>query len=115
VTSEVVVYTNAGDAVTNYTLKVYGATRFLKGAKPLHLPAYGDKQHADFFAGPENSRGEVIVLRANVVWNLTVQTCGALAPYSCRNATEPPKLTLTQALAELKKYAAKQRIRVGDR
>jgi hypothetical protein len=49
-----------------------------------------------------------------VVWTLTVQSCGPLAPFSCRSAVDPPKMTMAQALAELKKYGLKQKDRVGS-
>jgi hypothetical protein len=49
-------------------------------ARALQVKGSVVEQHADFFAGPDNSRGEVIVRKNNVVWVLTVENCGPSAP-----------------------------------
>jgi hypothetical protein len=113
VTSDLAVSTNPRDAATEYKLMVAQNTG-LKGDTALHLPAYGDEQYADFFLSPMRARGEVIVRKNNVVWNLTIENCGPLAPAGCLGGSTPPKLTVSQALAELKKFAPKQKARVGS-
>ena len=114
VTSDARVFANRGDAMSDFTLKVFGATHYLKGAKELRLPVYGDEQHADFFANVANARGEVIVRKNNVVWTVTVQNCGASTAYACIHGPDAPQITKAQSLAELKKYPPKQKARVGS-
>jgi hypothetical protein len=57
--------------------------------------------------------GEVVVHKGNIVWMVTVQSCSHLAPGGCLLGTTPPKMAAAQALAELKKYALKQKARIG--
>jgi hypothetical protein len=111
VTSDVAVAGTPADAATEYRLWVAAYTGF-EGDRVIHLPSYGDEQSADYLANPERARGQLIVRKNNVVWDLTVENCGTLAPYGCAGTT-PPKMTMAQALAELKKYAAKLKARVG--
>ena len=118
VTSEVTVATNAANAAHVYAIVVGGNTG-LEGDTIVRLPSYGDRQTADFFLGPlrggaRRARGEVIVRRRNVVWQLTVESCGPYAPAGCLGGVTPPDLTKAQAIAELKKYAPKQKARVGN-
>jgi hypothetical protein len=118
VTSDVAVARNPGDAKSVYKRTV-AAGIGLKGITVLRLPAYGDQQHADFFSGPNaggaaRARGELIIRKHDVVWTLTVENCGPYAPAGCLDSATPPKMTKAQAMAELKKYALKQRARIGN-
>jgi hypothetical protein len=113
VTSDVAVSSNPRAAATEYNLMIAAHTGFT-GDTTLHLPAYGDGQYADFFLDPMRARGQVIVRKHNVVWSVTVENCGPLAPYSCVGGTDPPKMTNAQSLTELKKYALKQKALVGS-
>ena len=110
VTSSVAVARNSGNAARVYKITVGGNTGF-KGDTVFHLPAYGDEQYADF--NPTRARGELIVRKGTVVWDLTVENCGPLAPAGCLGGATPPKMTKAQALAELKRYARKQKARIG--
>lgn len=110
VTNLVASASSAANAETEYRLHVGGETGF-KGDTVLRLPAYGDEQYADF--NPARARGELIVRKGNVVWTLTVENCSTLSPYGCVGGTTPPKMTKAQALSELKRYAPKEKARVG--
>jgi hypothetical protein len=110
VTSDVVVWKSVGEARTAYRITLGGYTG-TPGATTLKLPAFGDEQAADF--APKPARGQLIVRKGSVVWRLTVQDCGELAPAGCVLGRTPPKLTRTQALAELEKYARVQEARIG--
>jgi hypothetical protein len=67
----------------------------------LQLPAYGDQQLALYQSPKVGSKAELLVRRNRVVWQLEVSGDGLLV-------IPKPKL-----LAELGKYAAKQKARVG--
>jgi hypothetical protein len=67
----------------------------------LRLPAHGDEQIALYQSPKVGSRAELLVRRNSTVWQLEVAGEGLLV-------IPKPKL-----LAELKKYAAKQKARVG--
>ncbi len=84
-----------------------------KGEVVLRLPSYGDEQFADYLPNPQRPHGQLIVRKGDVVWYLTVENCTSLAP-SCygTSRTEQP-IGKGHALAELKKYAAKEKARVG--
>jgi hypothetical protein len=85
----------------------------LKGEVTLKLPSYGDEQFADYLPNPSRPHGQLIVRRNTVVWYLTVENCTPLS-FSCygTSRTEKP-IGRAKATAELKKYAAKQKARVG--
>jgi hypothetical protein len=90
------------------------------GEKSLSLPRYGDEQTANWAdyknsAGAERARSALVVRKANVIWTLTIEDCGVLAPFGCFFGPTPPKITQAQAVAELEKYARKQQARVGSR
>lgn len=112
VTTEVAVARSPAGAARVYATTVAGNTG-LPGHTPVPLPVYGDQQTADFFASPQRARGEVIVRRGRIVWHLTVESCGPLAPAGCLGGVTPPKLTKVEAIAELRKYAPRQKARVG--
>jgi hypothetical protein len=80
--------------------KAYAAFKsdFGKGSK-LQLPPFGDEQVAIY--KPGSSIGEMLVRRNSVVWELSIEGGGLLVI---------PKAKL---IAELKKYGAKQKARVG--
>jgi hypothetical protein len=111
VTSDVVVWKKASDAASNYRITLGGYTH-LPHSTAYKLPAYGDEQVAEY--EPEAGMGEVVVHKGNIVWMVTVQSCSHLAPAGCVLGTTPPKMTAAQALAELKKYALKQKARIGS-
>jgi hypothetical protein len=67
----------------------------------VRLPAYGDQQLALYQSPRVGSKAEVLVRRNRVVWQLEVAGGGLLT------------LSKPALLAELRKYAAKQRARVG--
>jgi hypothetical protein len=48
-----------------------------------------------------------------VVWRLSFESCGPTAPSGCFFGRTPPKTTKAQALAALRKWAQKQKARVG--
>jgi len=82
-----------------------------RGEKTLALPRYGDEQTANWADyrnadGAERARAALVVRRGNVIWTLTVESCGDLAPFACFFGPTPPKVTQTYAVAELKRYAA---------
>jgi hypothetical protein len=110
VTSDVVVWKQAADAASNYRITL-GSYTHLPRSTPYKLPAYGNEQVAEY--EPEAGMGEVVVHRGNIVWMVTVQSCSHFAPAGCVLGTTPPKMTAQQALAELKKYALKQKARIG--
>ena len=71
----------------------------------VSLPSYGQRQTAVFVrrfptVGPQ---AILFVLKGSVVWQLRVQTVS--------RQWNPPRATV---LAELKKYASKQKVRVGN-
>jgi hypothetical protein len=66
----------------------------------LRLPAYGDEQLALYQSRP-SGKAELIVRRSSVVWQVEVAGGGLLA------------LSRAALLAELQKYAAAQKRRVG--
>jgi hypothetical protein len=111
VTSNVAVSKTPGDAATVYERTV-AAYSGVGNEKALRLPAYGDEQHARFLLPA--ARAELIVRKNTVVWMLWVENCGPYSHTGCFFGTTPPKLTAAQALAELKKYAQKQKARVGS-
>jgi len=111
VTSDVVVWKTAAEAATGYRITLGAYTR-LPNSTALRLPAYGDEQVAEFEKQP--GMAQVIVHRGNIVWHVTVQDCGPLAPAGCLFGRTPPKLTLAQALGELRIYAARQKARIGN-
>jgi hypothetical protein len=111
VTSDVVVFKNPADLESDYKITLGGYTH-LPHSAAYRLPAYGDEQVAEY--EPEPGMSEVVVHRGNLVWMVTVQNCSHFAPSGCRLGTTPPKLTAAQALAELKKYALKQKARIGS-
>ena len=80
--------------------------------KVLRLPAYGDEQFARFV--PPAARAELIVRTNTVVWMLSVERCGPYSHTGCFFGRTPPKLTMAQGLVELRKYALKQKARVGS-
>ena len=102
VTSKVDVWSSAGDAAKDYKITLATYTGF-GGVTVFRLPAYGDEQYADY--NPKTATGQVIVRKNGVVWRLTVDNVVG----SSRR-----KLTKTQALSELKKYALKEKRRVGS-
>jgi hypothetical protein len=67
----------------------------------LQLPAYGDEQLALYQSPRVGSKAELLVRRNRVVWQVEVGGGGLLAI---------PKSTL---VGELRKYAAKQKARIG--
>jgi hypothetical protein len=88
-----------------------------KGERALSLPRYGDEQTANWADyknsdGAERARAALVVRQGGVVWTLVVEDCGVLSPFGCFFGPTP-KITQAQAIAELKRYAAKQKARVG--
>jgi hypothetical protein len=86
-------------------------------AKSLNLPRYGEEQTANWAdhkgaGGAERARAALVVRKGNVVWTLVVEDCGDLAPFGCFFGPSP-KITQAQAVAELRKYAEKQKAQVG--
>jgi hypothetical protein len=110
VTSDVVVEKPA-DVEPDYKITLGGYTH-LPHSTAYKLPAYGDEQVAEY--EPEQGMGEIVVHKGNRIWMVTVQNCSHFAPSGCLLGTTPPKLTAAQALAELKKYALKQKARIGS-
>jgi hypothetical protein len=110
-TSYAEVWKDAAGAKAGYTTAVAGYSGF-GNEKVLQLPASGDEQHSDF--NPTPARGQLIVRKNRVVWRLTIQSCGPLAPAGCLFGRTPPKMTQAQALSELAKYAPRQKARVGN-
>ena len=66
----------------------------------VRLPSYGDQQLATVTTRP-TVKAEVLVRKGAVVWQLEVATGGTAV------------MTRAQALGELKKYATKQKRRIG--
>jgi hypothetical protein len=85
-----------------------------KGEVVLRLPSYGDEQYADYLPNPTRPHDQLIVRKNQVVWYLTLENCTPLAA-SCygTSRTEQP-IGKAQALAELTKYGAKEKARVGN-
>jgi hypothetical protein len=69
----------------------------------FRLPKYGDEQHASFLLGT----AQLIVRTDTVVWTLILMRTGS-------TGSNPNELTKAEAVAELKKYGAKQMRRVGS-
>jgi hypothetical protein len=90
-----------------------------KGEKTLSVPRYGDEQTAEFADytnadGAKRAFGALVVRKGNIIWVVSVENCSSpLAPASCIFGVTPPKIAQATALVELKKYAAKQKARVG--
>jgi hypothetical protein len=90
-----------------------------KGEKTLSVPKYGDEQTAEFADytnadGAKRAFAAVVVRKGNIIWVVSVENCSSpLAPASCIFGVTPPKITQAAALVELKKYAAKQKARIG--
>jgi len=107
----------AGGSEATYASEVEQISGF-RGEKALSLPRYGDRQTANWADyknsdGAERARAALVVLKNHVVWTLVVERCGLLAPYGCSFGPTPPKITRAQAVAELEKYAATLKVRVG--
>jgi hypothetical protein len=83
-----------------------------KGESVLSLPRYGDEQFADYLPHPERPHGQLIVRKGKLVWYLTVENCTIYSSCYGTSRTEQP-IGKTLATAELKKYGAKQKARVG--
>ena len=84
--------------------KVYSAlkTDLRRGSvSVLSFPAHGDEQIALYQSPKLGSKVQLLVRRNAVVWQLEISGGGLLV------------LTKAQLLAELKKYAGKQKARVG--
>jgi hypothetical protein len=111
VTSNAAVSRTPGAAGTVYARTV-AAYSGVGNEQALRLPAYGDEQHARFILPA--ARAELIVRKNTVVWMLSVENCGVYSHTGCFFGRTPPKLTAAQAMAELKKYALKQKARVGS-
>jgi hypothetical protein len=93
-------------------------TSGFRGEKTLSLPRYGDQQTANWADykdsdGVERARAALVVLKGHVVWTLVVEHCGLLSPYGCLLGPTPPKIARAQAVAELERYAAKLKARIG--
>jgi len=109
-TSEAAASAAAGRATAGYRVMLATETG-LPGASALKLPSYGREQRAEY--QPDPGLGVLVVHQGNVVWRLAVQDCGPQSPAGCLGGVTPPKLTRSQAVAELEKYARKQKARVG--
>jgi hypothetical protein len=90
------VYTTANSSQAKKAYVLF--KRETSGSK-LPLPLYGDEQIVQYKSGSEIEN--MTVRRNGVVWQLSVQSLSLL------------NLSKAQLTAELKKYAAKQRSRVG--
>ncbi len=108
-TSDVAVSGAGKRAAAGYKIMLAAYTGF-PGVSALKLPAYGDEQRAEY--QPDPGRGVLVVHKGNVVWRLVVEDCGPQSPAGCLGSVTPPKLTRAQALAELRKYAPKQKRRL---
>jgi hypothetical protein len=97
----------------NLYRQTIGANTGLEGEATLKLPGYGDEQFADYLPNPSRPHGQLIVRRNRVVWYLTVENCTPLS-FSCygTSRTEKP-IGQAKAAAELKRYATKQKARIG--
>jgi hypothetical protein len=117
VTDLVEVAPNASGANSMYASYV-GQNSGFPGEKSLHVPCYGEEQIANW-ASYKNSddapraRAALVVRKGNVIWVLNVENCGVLSPNRCIFGPTPPRISEAQAVAELKRYAAKQKARVG--
>lgn len=90
------------------------------GEKALKVPKYGDEQTAEFADyknsdGAERAFAGLVVRKGDFIWALEVENCGdtELAAAGCAFGPSPPRITMATALVELKKYAAKQKERLG--
>ena len=70
-----------------------------RGGRPVRLPSYGDEHGA--LLNPDPIGASIIVRKGPIVWQLSVGAAGVLV------------MTRAQVLAELKRYALKQKRRVG--
>jgi hypothetical protein len=84
-----------------------------KGESVLQLPTYGDEQFADYLPNPQRPHGQLIVLKGDKVWYLTVENCSPLATSCYGTSRVEQPIGKTQATAELKKYGAKQNAHLG--
>jgi hypothetical protein len=110
-TSDVAVSRQAKAAARGYRLMV-ATYSSAQGLTPLKLPAYGSEQRAVYNAGTGSA---VLIVRKNTtVWRLAVESCSPLSPAGCLGGRTPPKLTKPQASSELRKYARKQKARIGN-
>jgi hypothetical protein len=94
--------------------KLGGQPGIFAGETFLRLPSYGDEQLADYLPKKTRPHGQLIVRKGSVVWYLVVENCTPLS-FSCygTSRTEAP-IGLATATAELKRYGAKQKGRVGN-
>jgi hypothetical protein len=79
----------------------------------LSLPSYGDEQYADYFAKKSRPHGQLFVRRGNIVWYLTVENCTINAPSCYGTSRDEAPIGKAEAAAELERYAAKLRRRIG--
>jgi hypothetical protein len=89
------------------------------GEQALHLPRYGAEQTATWADyhnsdGAERARAALVVREGSFIWTLTIESCGTLAPFGCFFGPTPPRITHGQAVAELRRYAAKQKERIDN-
>lgn len=96
-----------------------GQNSGFRGETALTVPRYGDEQTANWADyrnadGAERARTALVVRKGSVIWALTVEDCGVLAPAACVFGPTPPKISRSQSLAELKRYARKQKARIGN-
>lgn len=98
-----------------------GQNTGFRGEKSLALSRFGDEQTANWADyktsdGAERARAALVVRKGNVVWTLTVENCSSapVTAFGCFFGPTPPKITQGQAVAELRKYARKQKARIGS-
>jgi hypothetical protein len=101
VSGRVIVLANATQARRLFAQYKGDLALTMKVVKIVELPAYGDEQSAFTQAQP-GTRADLRVRKGAVVWRVEVKWGGV------------EKLTPTQALTELKTYAAKLKQRVGS-
>ena len=118
VTNYVSVEPNTGSANSTYAIQkaTIGSE---PGEQALSLPSYGDTQAANWAVvkrggGAKRARSTLTVRKGRIVWYLIVENCGVLAPDACFHPPMPPQITEAKAVAELKKYALKQKSRIGS-
>ena len=110
-TSDVAVSKQA-TAATRGDRLMLAAYASAQSLSPLKLPVYGSEQRAAYRA---DTGSAVLIVRKNtIVWRLAVESCSALSPAGCLGGRTPPKLTKARALAELERYARKQKARIGN-
>jgi hypothetical protein len=109
-TSEVAVSRASAVAKSGYRLMLAAYTSS-PGRSPLKLPSYGSEERAEYEAA--QGRAVLVVRKDAAVWRLEVESCSAMSPAGCLGGRTPPKLTKAQALSELRKYARKQKARIG--